>query len=80
MPAQTAYWGILDVANIKAGETVVVSGAAGAVGTVVRWFPLPFPFLPSLPLRSRQIRSLPASPPLNPRYLAPESPPRATPS
>lgn len=37
MPAQTAYWGILDVANIKAGETVVVSGAAGAVGTVVRF-------------------------------------------
>lgn len=34
---------MLDVANIKAGETVVVTGAAGAVGTVVR-----APFLPFL--------------------------------
>ncbi len=35
MPGQTAYHGILDVGKIKAGETVVVSGAAGAVGSVV---------------------------------------------
>jgi NADPH-dependent curcumin reductase CurA len=35
MPGQTAYWGILDVGKIKAGENVVVSGAAGAVGTTV---------------------------------------------
>ncbi|KAL8277260.1 hypothetical protein RQP46_010329 [Phenoliferia psychrophenolica] len=34
MPGQTAYWGLLDVAKIQAGETVVISGAAGAVGTV----------------------------------------------
>ena len=32
---QTAYWGILDVGKIKKGETVVVSGAAGAVGSLV---------------------------------------------
>ncbi|KAH9022467.1 alcohol dehydrogenase [Lactarius pseudohatsudake] len=30
----TAYFGLLDVAKIKAGETLVVSGAAGAVGSV----------------------------------------------
>ena len=30
----TAYFGILDVGKIKAGDTVVVSGAAGAVGSV----------------------------------------------
>jgi NADPH-dependent curcumin reductase len=30
----TAYFGLLDVAKIKAGDTVVVSGAAGAVGSV----------------------------------------------
>lgn len=35
MPGQTAYHGILDVGKIKEGETVVVSGAAGAVGSVV---------------------------------------------
>jgi NADPH-dependent curcumin reductase CurA len=35
MPGQTAYHGILEVGKIKAGETVVVSGAAGAVGSVV---------------------------------------------
>ncbi|KAM0747149.1 NAD(P)-binding protein [Meredithblackwellia eburnea MCA 4105] len=34
MPGQTAYWGMLDVAKIQAGETVVVSGAAGATGLV----------------------------------------------
>lgn len=35
MPGQTAYWGITDVGKIKPGELVVVSGAAGAVGTTV---------------------------------------------
>lgn len=30
----TAYFGLLDVAKIKAGETLVVSGAAGSVGSV----------------------------------------------
>jgi len=31
----TAYFGLLDVGGAKAGETVVVSGAAGATGSVV---------------------------------------------
>jgi NADPH-dependent curcumin reductase len=31
----TAYFGLLDIGKPKQGETVVVSGAAGAVGTVV---------------------------------------------
>ncbi|HVK26580.1 MAG TPA: NADP-dependent oxidoreductase [Actinokineospora sp.] len=35
MPGMTAYFGLLDVGAIKDGETVVVSGAAGAVGSVV---------------------------------------------
>lgn len=35
MPGQTAYWGILDVGKIKKGQKVVVSGAAGAVGSAV---------------------------------------------
>lgn len=35
MPGMTAYFGILDTGNPQEGETVVVSGAAGAVGTVV---------------------------------------------
>ncbi len=35
MPGLTAYFGLLDVAGPKAGETVVVSGAAGAVGATV---------------------------------------------
>ena len=35
MPGMTAYWGLLDVGQPKAGETVVVSGAAGAVGATV---------------------------------------------
>src|SRR5262249_42610352 len=30
----TAYFGMLDVGQVKEGETVVVSGAAGAVGAV----------------------------------------------
>ena len=29
MPGMTAYFGLLDVAQVKAGQTVVVSGAAG---------------------------------------------------
>jgi NADPH-dependent curcumin reductase len=35
MPGMTAYFGLLDIGQPKPGETVVVSGAAGAVGTVV---------------------------------------------
>jgi len=35
MPGLTAYFGLLDVGKPKAGQTVVVSGAAGAVGAVV---------------------------------------------
>ena len=35
MPGFTGYFGLLDVGLPKAGETVVVSGAAGAVGQVV---------------------------------------------
>ena len=35
MPGITAYFGLLDVCHPKAGETVVVSGAAGAVGSIV---------------------------------------------
>ena len=35
MPGLTAYFGILDVGKIKKGETVLVSGAAGAVGSIV---------------------------------------------
>jgi NADPH-dependent curcumin reductase len=31
----TAYFGLLDVGRLKEGETVVVSGAAGSVGSVV---------------------------------------------
>jgi NADPH-dependent curcumin reductase len=34
MPGMTAYFGLLDVGRPQPGETVVVSGAAGAVGTV----------------------------------------------
>lgn len=35
MPGLTAYFGLLDIGQPKAGETVVVSGAAGAVGMAV---------------------------------------------
>jgi len=35
MPGITAYFGLLDIGKPQKGETVVVSGAAGAVGTVV---------------------------------------------
>ena len=32
MPGMTAYFGLLDVLKPKENETIVVSGAAGAVG------------------------------------------------
>jgi NADPH-dependent curcumin reductase CurA len=35
MPGMTAYFGLLDVGKPRPGQTVVVSGAAGAVGSVV---------------------------------------------
>ena len=35
MPGATAYFGLLDLCQPKTGETVVVSGAAGAVGSYV---------------------------------------------
>ncbi|MGJ8760747.1 NADP-dependent oxidoreductase [Polaribacter sp. HaHaR_3_91] len=35
MPGMTAYFGILEVANVKEGDIVLVSGAAGAVGSIV---------------------------------------------
>jgi NADPH:quinone reductase len=35
MPGLTAYFGLLDIGQPKQDETVVVSGAAGAVGTIV---------------------------------------------
>jgi len=35
MPGLTAYFGLLEVCGVNAGETVVVSAAAGAVGSVV---------------------------------------------
>ncbi|MFN3415187.1 MAG: NADP-dependent oxidoreductase [Caldimonas sp.] len=35
MPGMTGYFGLMDIGQPKAGETVVVSGAAGAVGQTV---------------------------------------------
>ena len=35
MPGRTAYFGLNRVGNPKSGETVVVSAASGAVGSVV---------------------------------------------
>lgn len=35
MPGLTAYVGLLDIGHPKPGETVVVSAASGAVGSVV---------------------------------------------
>jgi len=35
MPGMTAYFGLLEICHPKPGETVVISGAAGAVGSLV---------------------------------------------
>ena len=35
MPGNTAYFGFLEICQPKAGETVLVNGAAGAVGSLV---------------------------------------------
>jgi NADPH-dependent curcumin reductase CurA len=35
MPGMTAYFGLIDICDPQAGETVFVSGAAGAVGSLV---------------------------------------------
>ncbi|MCW8194420.1 NADP-dependent oxidoreductase [Proteobacteria bacterium 005FR1] len=35
MPGRTAYWGLKEVGKPKAGETLVVAAASGAVGSVV---------------------------------------------
>ncbi len=35
MPGRTAYFGFLDAGRPQASETVLVSGAAGAVGSIV---------------------------------------------
>ncbi len=35
MPGMTAWWGLMQIGRPKAGETVVVSAASGAVGSVV---------------------------------------------
>ena len=35
MTGLTAYFGLLEVAQPKQGETIVISGAAGTVGSVV---------------------------------------------
>jgi NADPH-dependent curcumin reductase CurA len=35
MPGVTAWYGLMKIINVKAGETVVVSAASGAVGSVV---------------------------------------------
>jgi NADPH-dependent curcumin reductase len=35
MPGRTGYWGLLEVGKPKAGETLVVAAASGAVGSVV---------------------------------------------
>lgn len=33
-PGMTAYFGLMDVGKVKPGDTVVISGAAGAVGSI----------------------------------------------
>jgi NADPH-dependent curcumin reductase CurA len=35
MPGMTAYFGILEVGKVKEGDIVLISGAAGAVGSIV---------------------------------------------
>jgi NADPH:quinone reductase len=35
MPGQSAYIGLLDIGRPKTGDTLVVSAASGAVGSVV---------------------------------------------
>jgi NADPH-dependent curcumin reductase CurA len=35
MPGLTAYFGLFDVGKVKQGETVLVTGASGAVGSIV---------------------------------------------
>ncbi|MGI4021688.1 MAG: NADP-dependent oxidoreductase [Janthinobacterium lividum] len=35
MPGLTGYFGLLNIGKPKSGETVVISGAAGAIGTVI---------------------------------------------
>ena len=35
MPGNTAYFGLLDICEPRPGDTLVVSGAAGAVGMLV---------------------------------------------
>ena len=40
MPGRTAWFGLMESGRPKAGEVVVVSGAAGAVGTLVAQFAL----------------------------------------
>jgi NADPH:quinone reductase-like Zn-dependent oxidoreductase len=35
MPGMTAWWGLMQIGKPKAGETVVISAASGAVGSVV---------------------------------------------
>ncbi|RBM16216.1 NADP-dependent oxidoreductase [Prauserella sp. PE36] len=38
MPGQTAYFGLFDVAGMRPGDTVFISGAAGAVGSLAGQF------------------------------------------
>ncbi|MFX9969640.1 NADP-dependent oxidoreductase, partial [Acinetobacter baumannii] len=40
MPGRTAWFGLMESGRPKAGEVVVVSGAAGAVGSLVAQFAL----------------------------------------
>jgi len=40
MPGRTAWFGLMEAGKPRAGETVVVSGAAGAVGSLVAQFAL----------------------------------------
>ena len=55
MPGMTAYVGLLDVGSLQEGETVFVSGAAGAVGSAVGRLPrsraAPSSAAPAAPIR-----------------------------